>query len=581
MIRSKSQQVGLDSKEIKLIEFGLLVFIAVTLFLKFRLIFQISINQDEFYYLSNIFSHSRGTLTSQFHTFHVHFFGWLSYFSNNEVTQIIIARSVMYLFFLGTNILTYLIGRQFINRSGALFAVICFLSFSFVVVNGSSFRTDTISSFLCLLSIYMITARSQSKISLIIAGLIMTVSLMVTTKSIFHLLTIGTIFTCLLVLDQQRRDVGKQVISFVVGLMGGFFLFYYLHIATLPGPRLREPQEFVSQTYSKVIIVHKLFPGWRFLELSMYSNWVIWILLAVGTILIILAAIRSTGKKRTNRIKLLCLLVPLVSLVFYRNSFPYFYVFILSPAIIVCGVVVHEIMEVFRKTRSVFCLFLVVVLTFIVVYNFLVYYVVSSPDRTITQREVIEVVHEMFPMPVSYIDGCSMVSSFPGAGFFMSSWGMEGYLSANRPIMRNILNRRRPLFLLADVPHLNLFLPRWEAVSATNYALLDEDWRVLKSNFMHHWGPIYVVGKEFEFKPGLNSQTFEILIPGEHTLEGELEVAVNGIVYRPGSRINLKKGKHTITSLGNSGKAALRLGKHLYKPENEPSLTPLFWGPFM
>jgi hypothetical protein len=158
---------------------------------------------------------------------------------------------------------------------------------------------------------------------------------------------------------------------------------------------------------------------------------------------------------------------------------------------------------------------------------------------------------------------------------------MEDYLRTNKPIMKDILTQRRPLFLLANVPHLNLSLPRSKAVSATNYSLLEEDWSVLKSNFIYHWGPLYVIGKQFKFNSGADSQSFEILIPGEYTLEGELDVSVNGIVYRPGDIINLKKGNHTVTAIQNSGKAALRWGKHLYIPENERSLNPIFWGPFL
>jgi len=581
MIHSSLQQVAFDPKEVKLIEFGLILFIAIALYLKFRLIFQISVNQDEFAYLSRVYSYSRGTLAGQFQTFHVHFFKWISFFSKNEVSQIFIARSVMYIFFLGTCILTYFIGRQFINRSGAFFAVLCFLSFSYVVLNGSSFRSDTISAFLSLFSIYIIIARTQSRILTIIAGLAVALSLMVTIKSIFHLLTIGIIFICILVMAQNRWEVIKQIVSFVIALVGGFFLFYQFHISTLIPTSLRDPRQYLGHTSSKFIIPHNLFPRWRFLELSVYQNLIIWILLIVGIILVIWAIIHTTENKLSARLLLLTFLSPIFSLMFYRNAFPYYYVFILTPAIIFCGVVVNKTIEAFRKTGSFLAPVIVAAFTLIVFFNFLFYYLVFSPNRNFEQRKVLKAVHEIFPEPVSYIDGCSMVASFPKAGFFMSSLVMESYLSANKPIMKNILSKHQPLFLLANVPHLNLSFPRKEAVSASGYSLLEEDWNVLKSNFLHHWGPIYVVGKQFEFSSVTDSQCFETFIPGEYTLEGKLGVSVDGILYRPGDIINLKKGNHTIIARFNSGKAAFRWGKHLYKPEIKPPSNPIFISPFL
>jgi len=582
MIQSSLQQATYESKKIKLIEFALITFIVIALCLKFRLIFQISINQDEFGYLSRVYSYTQGNLTGQFQTFHVHFFKWISYFSKNEVTQIIVARLVMYLFFFGTCLLTYLIGRQFINRPGALFAVLCFVSFSYVVVNGASFRSDTISAFLCLFSTYFIISKPQSKILMIIAGMAFALSLMVTIKSIFHLLTIGIIFFLyLLVTAQNRWNVVKQITCFVVALIVGFFLFYQFHISKLVPTSLRDPRQFLRNTSSKVIILNKLFLKWRFLELSIHQNTTIWILILVGIILVIWSLFHKKGEKIYNRLILLIFLAPVFSLIFYRNAFPYYYVFILTPAIIFCGIVVHKIMEVVRKTESIFSSVIIAALILIVFFNFVFYYLMFSPNRNFEQKKLLKAVHEIFPEPVSYIDGCSMVASFPKAGFFMSSWGMENYLRANKPIMKDILIKNHPLFVLANVPHLNLSLPRTKAISDTNYSLLEEDWNVLKLNFLHHWGPIYVVGKQFEFRSVTDSQCFEILIPGKYTFEGEPDVSVDGIFLRPGDIINLNKGEHTITAISNSGKALLRWGKHLYIPASEPPLNPIFLGRFL
>jgi len=127
--------------------FFMSLFTFAALLLKFHLLFQISINQDEFHYLSMIYKHMHGNLTQTLQSFHVHFFSWLTILGPNEVIQVIGARIVMYLFFLGTCIYIFLIGRYYLDATNGLFSVLCYISFVFTVVNGAGFRHDTIATF--------------------------------------------------------------------------------------------------------------------------------------------------------------------------------------------------------------------------------------------------------------------------------------------------------------------------------------------------------------------------------------------------------------------------------------------------
>ncbi len=578
MDKTSLQKTDLARKGITRTELGLLVFITIALVLKFYLIFLLKIGWDEFFYLSKVYTYIRGTLTGQFQTFYVHFFTWLSYISDNEVTQVIAARLVLYSLFLGACIYTYLIGRQFLNRSGALFGVFCYVSLSNIVVHGTSFRADSICSFLFLLSVYHILTSPRSKVLISFAGFAMALSLMVSIKVAFHLLTIGVIFLCLFVLAENKRDVIKQMLFFALAFLGGFFLLYSFHSSTLLIPQVTGAKQFVSRAGSKVIILNDLFPQLPYLALSLKKNIFIWSFLILGIIIVTSDLIRSKGKRINRNLILYTFLIPLITLIFYRNAFPYFYVFIIAPAIIFCGVIVHKMTEDYRRTGSAFLIVLVAIYSFSVCINFLFHYLNNSSDRTIAQRELLQVVHKIFPEPVPYIDGCSAISSFPKVGLFMSTWGMEGYLQANRPIMHKILTQRQPVFLFANIPSLDPLLPRENAFTAINYALLEKDWKVLNSNFIHHWGILYVAGKQFKFDSDAGSQNFEILIPGTYTLEGEEAVFINGVVYEPGSTVNLKKGSHTITVQCTPTRAKLRWGEHLYRPSKEPCAIPIFYG---
>jgi len=588
MDKTNSQKTILARKAITRTEFGLLVFIAIALVLKFYLIFLLKIGWDEFFFLSKVHTYIRGALTGQFQTFYVHFFTWLSWISDNEVTQVIAARLVLYALFLGACIYTYLIGRQFLNRSGALFGVFCYVSLSNIVVHGTSFRADSICSFLFLLSVYHILTNPRSKLLISFAGFAMALSLMVSIKVAFHLVTIGAIFLCLFVLAENKKNVITQMMFFALVFLGGFFLLYQFHSSTLAvsqvaGAKLAVSQvagakQFVGSAASKVIMLNDLFPQLPYLALSLKENVFIWSFLILGIIIVTSDLIRSKGKRINRNLILYTFLIPLITLIFYRNAFPYFYVFIIAPAIIFCGVIVHKMTEDYRRTGSAFLIVLVAIYSFSVCINFLFHYLNNSSDRTIAQRELLQAVHKIFPEPVPYIDGCSAISSFPKVGLFMSTWGMEGYLQANRPIMHKILTQRQPVFLFANIPSLDPLLPRENAFTAINYALLEKDWKVLNSNFIHHWGILYVAGKQFKFDSDAGSQNFEILIPGTYTLEGEEAVFINGVVYEPGSTVNLKKGSHTITAQHTPARAKLRWGEHLYRPSKEPTSIPVFYG---
>ena len=161
----------------------------------------------------------------------------------------------------------------------------------------------------------------------------------------------------------------------------------------------------------------------------------------------------------------------------------------------------------------------------------------------------------------------------------MSTWGMENYLQTGKPIMRHLLENRRPLFLVANLPSLDFTLPRENPFTERNHGLMEEDWEILNSNFIPHWGIIYLAGKKLTVSPGTVSQLFEILIPGTYTIETAGPVRVNGTRYSPGSTVDLEKGFHVLETLDSDiDTVTLRWGENLFRPEKEPELIPVFYG---
>jgi len=179
---------------------------------------------------------------------------------------------------------------------------------------------------------------------------------------------------------------------------------------------------------------------------------------------------------------------------------------------------------------------------------------------------------------VPYIDWCSAVSSFPKKGFFMSTWGMENYLAANRPVMKKILETEHPVFLVANKPLLDTSIPRINPFTKAYYALLEPDYNILKDNFIPHWGPVWVAGKSIQFKGASRPHSFDILIPGIYTIEASGPIILDGLNHITGDTITLTRGSHTVLPGPEVKSMTIRWGKHLYRPDGQPLNLPSFYG---
>ncbi|MDH3281497.1 MAG: glycosyltransferase family 39 protein, partial [Gammaproteobacteria bacterium] len=507
-------------------------------------------------------------------TVHVHGFFWLPHVSGNEVDQVVAARGVMFALQLGTCGLIYLVGRRLFGPAAAVFGGLAYLSLSYVVDHGTSFRADPIAVFLLMAALWLIVRERRGMASIAAAGLLTAIAGLVTIKSIFYAPTLALAVLCLTKEQRvQRRFVELSVLGLTA--LAAFGLFYIAHWASLDTAKNVSSVNLVTASSAKLIRLDELFPRSRYLANSMLSDPAVWLILLGG--LAASVATAAFGVQRKRGIGLVGLGLPLLTFVFYRNAFPYYYVFVLAaPAVLAAGLFDRFAQNhgQNRKFHWVVAMTLVVLAA-----NPIGRYLRNDGDRTTAQRQHIDVVHRMFPRPVPYIDRSSMVASFPKVGFFMSTWGMENYLTAGRPIMRQLLTRHHPLFVLANIDSLRLDAPSAQPATGTGrYRLLPADHAVLRENFVHHWGAIWVAGKQLATAvPGQEYQ-FEILIPGSYTVESAVPVVIDGVERRPGAMVMLNTGRHTVVSRSAPAAIVLRWGTDLYRPTVAPISNRLFLG---
>lgn len=548
----------------------LILLIGVAALVHLALIFPAFVKGDEFRFLSDIYSLHRGTLTGVFQRFHTHLFRWLPAVGGDEINQIMVARVVYFFLLLGSCGLLFSLSRAFLSREASLFAVFCLLAFGQVLTNGTSFRYDGITVFFLLATLVLLLRSGPSIWSLSLSGAAAAIAFLITLKSLFFLPTLILVVLLRRPIaspGERIRDLGAFGISAsaVLAIAGVF------HFSNLADGSLTRSTTFLQRAGGTAFSFTDLFPASSQLLGALLLNGFIWIFIAGGAV-VLLGGLKSRVRIREAVLQL-SLLLPLLSLLVYRNAFAYFYLFIMPTCMVAAGAFFDHMADRAKPKGSqmiratMYGLSLAVFLNLALNITY-VFWDDSIPgeERLALQQEIVDTVHRVFPDPVPYIDGVSMISSFPKVGFFLSAWGWEGYLEGGEPIFRRLLQETAPVFLLADRPGLWIDLENGGAsLGDGSFRLFSKDLETLRDNYVPHWGVIFVAGKQVAISAA-EPQDLEILIGGDYTVEAEDEIFINGTPFGPGEFVFLPRGMHRISSVVEPQTVTLRWGRDLFRP---------------
>ncbi|MGD8841203.1 MAG: glycosyltransferase family 39 protein [Gammaproteobacteria bacterium] len=523
-----------------------------------------NINWDEFLFLSLVFEYSAGTLSKSLQTFHVHLFSWMTGLDRDEIQLTLLGRGFMLFCELATLGFIYSISRKFVRTGFALFAVLAYLASGFVLMQGTSFRADPMITSLLMAAIYLLMEKSDRPWKDIAASVSIGLAFVISIKSVFYAPAIlGALIW------RTRHSTGMEhrirlCIGLFLGVSVSILVFYFWHRSTL-APVEAKAVTRLNSVFSRVLLDIPFWPQRQYFLSWITASWPQALLIFSGISLLWSRQSRESTSRLTVS---LLFALPILSIFFYRNAFPYFYPFIVASSMISVAIggqaVAESVSRVFSRT----------LLTSIVIYMF-VYtlgqsYLYSFHHQT-GQRETISLIHEMFPQPTPYIDRNSMIASYPKCGFFMSSWGMEKYRETGKPVFSRVLDECEPKFLIANSYQLKSAL-YGNSSEANPYLLLDEDARLLKSNFIHHWGAIWVAGKNFDLDGRPTS--FQIPVAGIYTVESPAQIILDEQQYGDGDYLFLSKGSHVIESTPQQ--VELRYGRHLPRPGYPPS-SPIYY----
>jgi hypothetical protein len=547
------------------VQIGLFTAIALCLLLQAWLATTLEINWDEFFFLSQIYDYQRGEMTSALQTLHVHLIGWITSLPGNEVDQVVAGRFVMLAFLTGTCVLIFRLARTFFSPAASAIAVLAFASAGPTIIHSASFRVDPIAAFFIMLSLVTLARGRMSLGPMLLAGTSAAVAAMLTIKVGLYATAFTGIAVWRLCDTNDRRKALRWLAGAALIAAIGFALLYALQLSLVAKATNASAQAMLGNAARAQFLEYGFLPRrseiWRAALLSPVQT----ILLVAGAIGVTIAIIWAKGGDRCKLLAVAGGGATLLCLPFYRNAFPYFFPFIMPPAMLLVAWIV-EWSSLLRGRIGVMVLAISMLVPAAMVAK------TWSERGRPPQRQVVATVHEIFPQPVLMIDHSHMIGSFPKRGFFMSTWGMANY-RANPPIFVNILRRETVPLLLLDSPRLAEAVGTSSAMKSSE-RLHDEDRDILRQNFVEHWGPIWVAGKRLV--PITRSGQFEILIPGAYTLEGA-SLVIDAKAIPDGGVVQLTRGQHRFEANSQSARM-LRWGNHLPRPKRPGPSGPLFVG---
>jgi len=524
-----------------------LIFAGVYLFL----LHTTNINWDEFNFLAGVYAIQQGWSLPSINNFHTVLYAWVTRIPGNEIDQILAARLVQMAIFSGSMFLLYQLSRTILEVPASLLVILFAMTYTDVVQHAYSFRFDTLCLFFSLLSTWLLVCHhSLTKAAL--AGLALAIALLISVKTIFWAIPIGLLSLVLVVYPRPGERATLRLLILIVTTLLAITGIHLLRLALTDADsaglvtHTSTMASSIAHSGHKMFLEEGLLPKADYLFRGIHRNLGHWILMGLGTIIAVILTL-SSSRERIRGLAVLLALLPLSSILIYRNSFPYFYVYVLPPAMIAAGLALEFLAEKANRisqttSRLVFLFGVCAPLT-----TLFLYLSAETKEGIEKQRLVIDAVHTIYPDPVPYIDGYRMISSFHKQGFFMSTWGMENYHSRGEPIFESILRQSHPQMLVHNHP---AFFGRGKTapVGDERYRnLLSQDQSILRRHFINHWGPINVPGKMLHIIETNRTRTFEILIPGIYRLESEFETIIDSTLVKPQQMITLTEW-HLISS---------------------------------
>ncbi|MDN3645897.1 hypothetical protein QWY75_06735 [Pontixanthobacter aestiaquae] len=506
---------------------------ALLVALQIELLFAKSVNWDEFFHFSQIHASLRGEPVQWLQTPHVYLFSLVPSLPGSPIDHILLTRILILPFAVVTCLAIYDIARRFADEQSAALAALAFAGGGNVFMHAFALRADMIAAALLTGALWILITRSRSIIWVGAAAALCGIAAIATIKSV--------LYAPALIAAAAWRWRGKIGIRAVTGMLLLGLAVAMAAFALAPAEITQSIKGLARSSANRMFSAGVFPQGHHFITQ-----------LAIAPILtgfVVLAFIKTTtGNCRMPFWLVLGLVLPLASIIIYRNAYPYYYAFILPPVAIVAALGVQPIVERYGAR---------IVLGGIVL-NALILSVAEERDMLDRQRIVQSGISEIFPEPVRYIDDIAFRPDFPRAvPHFASGWALENYHRRGELVYTEAMKSAPTPFLFRQGYALEVLEP----VPGDEAALLPEDAAALQGNYIQHWGRVFVAGKHIE--PSDTVRSIVLAVPGRYTVEGG-DITLDGVKHAAGSVVVL--GRDAIEIGPNTKTSTLRWGDALPIP---------------
>lgn len=509
---------------------ALIIMLAAVALMRVALTFVYEANWDEYLNLSMVYDHQRGELREILQTGFVHLFGWVALISENEANQIIAARVAYLAVGVVTSLAIWSVTRALTSTNAALFAVLSYWAFGFTLIHGVAFRTDPLAASAMMCALWHVVCKSPTMRVALAAGALAGLAGVFTIKAVFYLPAL--VLIALIRSETVVRGLGLIVVASVAAGVS-FLGLTALHAMTFPD--FASPLAFLDRTTGSTMSTQDFGILKRFLWPAFAKSFVFFAVLGFG--LVGLFKRLSDPARRTNGFIALAMLTPLLSVLVYRDVYPYFYPFILAPVVVLAGFAWEELSRRFN-TRTM------LLIAGVLCANAAIATAEKLQRPINAQRAALEVIHRLFPEDVPYIDARSMVSSKRKRGLFMSAWGMTDYRQVGKPVMEDVIRTEQPQFVLANGWQLRLDQLSPEQSEAEQFGLLAADLQVLKDNYLRIWGPLYVPGKIVQPE----DTALRVLLPGTYQVVADASLTLGDQTISPNDTVDLEARDYAVST---------------------------------
>ena len=499
--------------------------LVMVLLLQATMIPRLAINWDEFFFYHEVWQFSQaGTLDRAIQTLHVRAFAWITWLPGNVADHIVAARSVMFLFELTTIGAIYALARKFGTQNSALLCALAYVSFGFVFTHGFSFRTDPMAAGFLSGALAIFAWKRLNTAWIFVISCLVGLAFLTTIKSVLWAPAFaGIAWLRWSEAGFRLRFVGRLVVTALSVILAGSVM-YWLH-------SLSVGSEHVAQTGSAgKSAARKMFsigiqPYWRFMPKAFALG-------IVASILMLCAPFFWKNLSKPKWIAMAGLWLPLTTFLFYHNTAAYFYAFILPPVFAACAPVATRVLERHNP--------LLVSLAMACAVPPLLY--APDPVAASNQQVVVDTADTMFERPVAYFDYAYMLPKFDKKNGFMTPWGIEWYLSEQRPIYLEAMQKEPvPLILENHIAWTKLL-----QTDEPSGEFLEADAAAIRETYIHAWGIFWLAGLELDSGQTLR---WNVQVPGIYVIQ-QGTASIGGQAYGTGATIMLERGPISVTSSG-------------------------------